>query len=101
MKKDLTAKRCFNHHSREAVARCPECMRFFCRECVTEQNQKMICAGCLQKDIIKKKSSFHLGAFIKKSVGVSLGFIFLWCCFYYLGRILIAIPSSFHEGFLP
>ena len=30
---DLLYQRCFNHVLREAVARCPECLRYFCREC--------------------------------------------------------------------
>src|SRR5580658_7631208 len=32
----LLDQRCFNHDLREAVAQCPSCKRFFCRECVTE-----------------------------------------------------------------
>jgi hypothetical protein len=29
-----------------------------------------------------------------------LGGILLWIFFYYLGQILIALPSAFHEGTL-
>jgi hypothetical protein len=28
------------------------------------------------------------------------GFLFLWMSFFYLGKLLLAIPSSFHEGTL-
>ncbi|MBT8374528.1 MAG: rhomboid family protein, partial [Deltaproteobacteria bacterium] len=34
--KDLALQRCNNHGQREAVARCPKCRRYFCRECITE-----------------------------------------------------------------
>src|SRR5438132_254763 len=45
----LARQRCLNHLNREAVARCPECKRFFCRECVTEHEDRLICAACLKK----------------------------------------------------
>ena len=40
-------QRCWNHESREAVCRCPECGRSFCRECVTEHDARLLCASCL------------------------------------------------------
>ncbi len=39
--------RCWNHEGREAVCRCPECGRSFCRECVTEHESRLLCASCL------------------------------------------------------
>lgn len=39
--------RCWNHEGREAVCRCPECGRSFCRECVSEHRSRLLCAGCL------------------------------------------------------
>src|ERR1043166_5979979 len=45
----LLQQRCLNHSFREAVARCPECKRYFCRECVTEHDDRLICAACLKK----------------------------------------------------
>jgi hypothetical protein len=42
---DITQQRCLNHMLREAVARCPECSRFFCRECITEHEDKVLCAS--------------------------------------------------------
>lgn len=41
-------QRCWNHESREAVCRCPLCGRSFCRECVTEHESRLLCAGCLK-----------------------------------------------------
>lgn len=45
----LIHQRCFNHATREAVARCPECSQFFCRECITEHDDRVICSACLKK----------------------------------------------------
>ena len=42
-------QRCFNHAGREAVARCPECGQFFCRECITEHEDRVLCSACLKK----------------------------------------------------
>ena len=42
-------QRCLNHLSREAAVRCPVCRNYFCRECVTEHDDRLVCAGCLNK----------------------------------------------------
>jgi hypothetical protein len=41
-------QRCTNHEMREAVCRCPLCRRSFCRECVTEHEDRLVCAACLR-----------------------------------------------------
>ena len=97
---DLTQQRCHNHMLREAVARCPECGRFFCRECITEHEDKVLCAACLRKRIEpaglrsdRFQGWFQMGQFL-------LGIIILYVVFYYTARILLALPSDFHEGTL-
>ena len=47
--RSLSLQRCFNHAHREAAARCPECTHFYCRECITEHDDRVICAACLRK----------------------------------------------------
>jgi hypothetical protein len=42
-------QRCWNHEDREAVCRCPECGRSFCRECVSEHQSRLLCAACLAR----------------------------------------------------
>ena len=100
MNQHLSKKRCFNHGPREAVARCPDCGRFFCRECITETKLKVVCSGCLTGQGSKQKKAPWLTSNLRKGLLVGTGFVFLWFCFYYLGRILMAIPQSFHDGFL-
>ncbi|MFC1462987.1 rhomboid family protein [Verrucomicrobiota bacterium] len=95
----IAQQRCFNHPGREAVARCPECERFFCRECITEHEDRVICAACL-------KTMAGQGRGKGRYSGVSLltrcllGFLVLWFVFFSVGRMLLRIPSSFHDGTL-
>ncbi len=96
---DLSRKRCFNHAGREAAAQCPECSRFFCRECVTEHEDRVLCAGCLPllKPEDEKKIKF---SFLFRSCSFIASVCLLWFIFYYLGQILLKLPASFHEGTL-
>jgi hypothetical protein len=45
---DLARQQCFNHPGREAGVRCPACHRDYCRECVTEHDDRYLCSGCLR-----------------------------------------------------
>ena len=93
----LATQRCFNHASREAVARCPECARFFCRECVTEHDDRAVCAACLKKlarvPLLRRRGVVHLVHFAQGTVSVLLA----WFCFYLIGEGLLLLPDSFHE----
>jgi hypothetical protein len=97
---DITQQRCRNHMQREAVARCPGCGGFFCRECITEHEDKVLCAACLRqlvepygKPSDRFRGLIRLGHFL-------LGILILYVLFYYLAQILVALPSDFHEGTL-
>lgn len=92
---------CLNHPLREAVAICKECARSFCRECIAEHDDRLICASCLQKltrAAVKPARRWPraLGALVKSIVG----FVLAWLCFYSVGRSLVQMPSTFHEDFL-
>lgn len=39
---------CLFHPLREAAARCPHCGGTFCRECVTDEDDKLACPPCLR-----------------------------------------------------
>ncbi|RJP24321.1 MAG: rhomboid family protein [Candidatus Abyssobacteria bacterium SURF_5] len=95
---DLSRQRCFNHAWREAVAQCLECHRYYCRECATEHEDRMICAPCLAKITGKKKKRKARLASLSRTVLWCSSFLIIWIFFYLLGRGLIALPSSFHEG---
>ena len=94
----LSQQRCFHHGRREAVARCPECKRFFCRECITEHEDRVICATCLKKLVGETVSETGRGAKVKLLFLAAMGFFCLWMIFYSLGHVLLSLPSSFHDG---
>ncbi|MEO7299509.1 MAG: rhomboid family protein, partial [Verrucomicrobiota bacterium] len=87
-----------NHLAREAVARCPECRFFFCRECIAEHDDRVICATCLKK-IVKasaaKRSPVHL---LKRLTFGAFGLVTAWLFFYWVGQGLLSIPTEFHDG---
>ena len=97
---DLLHQRCFNHVLREAVARCPECLRYFCRECVTEHDDRVLCAACLGHKF--DPAAFRRKRFsgFARMIHFLLGTMLIWIFFYYMGQLLLALPLSFHEGTL-
>ncbi len=97
-REELAHKRCFNHASREAAAQCRTCERFFCRECVTEHEGRVVCAQCLGKLTggVSDRRQGVLGLF--RWAGCILGVLCVWVFFYYLGKLLLRLPTSFHEG---
>src|SRR5580698_4142177 len=47
--RSLHHARCLFHPLREAAARCPHCGGTFCRECVTDEDDKLACPPCLRR----------------------------------------------------
>src|SRR5882724_11906637 len=71
---------CWNHEAREAVCRCPECGRSFCRECVTEHAARLLCAACLRKVMLATRPKQAGGRL--RQVGILAGGLFLsWVIF--------------------
>jgi hypothetical protein len=95
---DVSRQRCFNHYQREAVARCPECGQFYCRECITEHEDRVICAACLRKLAARPPRRRRVFAWVFRFGQCALGVMVLWFFFYLVGEQLLAIPASFHEG---
>src|SRR6266542_3698710 len=96
----LTHQRCLNHEFREAVARCPECRQFFCRECITEHEDGAVCAACLAKRARVPLFKRPVFARLKSAIQFLCGLTLVWFFFYLIGSALLALPSSFHEGTL-
>ncbi len=96
----LADQRCFNHAQREAVARCPSCENYFCRECITEHEDRVICAACLAKlariPLLRRRG---FAGFIRAGQCL-LGVMAAWFFFYLVGEILLSLPTAFHEGTL-
>ena len=94
----LAHQRCFHHSLREAVARCPECRQCYCRECITEHDDRVICATCLKKIAAGARTKRVAFAWAWPLVQASVGVVVVWFFFYFLGAALLSIPSSYHEG---
>jgi uncharacterized paraquat-inducible protein A len=96
----LIHQRCFNHATREAAARCPECHHFFCRECITEHDDRVVCTACLRKltrQPLTKRLAF---AKLFRLAQCLLGILLAWFFFFLIGEGLLKLPASFHEGTL-
>ena len=92
--------RCLHHAHREAVARCPECREFFCRECVAEHDDRVICSACLRKIAGKEARPRRSFAAVLRPVALLGGVFVAWFFFYLIGHWSSALPSKFHEGTL-
>ena len=94
----LSQHRCLNHAAREAVARCPECRRFFCRECVTEHEGRALCSACLVRlTQVAVKRAWGLGWLVAPLTTMT-GILVAWLFFYSVGNVLLSIPDDWHEG---
>ncbi len=96
----LAAQRCLHHSLREAVARCPECGLFFCRECITEHDERVICASCLKKIAQTAEKPVRRRLNLWPVLQGTGGLVLAWFVFYSIGRMFLALPDSFHDGSL-
>lgn len=96
----LSHQRCFNHGAREAVACCPGCARFFCRECVTDHDDRLLCAACLKSTSARAPSDRRRLSGVLHALQVAGGIALAWLFFYGVGQTLVRLPSAFHEGTL-
>ena len=89
-------QRCWNHEGREAVCRCPECGRSYCRECVTEHEARLLCASCLAAMDTRRRSRRSRGRGL--SLLLALGGILLaWVLFYGAGEAMILINARMEQ----
>jgi hypothetical protein len=100
MSTPLAKSGCSIHADRPATARCPSCRRFFCGECVTEHDGKLVCASCLgaamgaRRAVSPRRVAFHPAAWVQ--CGLALGIV--WALLYFFARFLGDIPDAFHDG---
>ena len=90
--------RCFNHEFREAACRCPICRRYFCRECVTEHDDRVLCVECLKTIVAGHAGRLSGVRRVLRGVLTVAGILTAWIFFYTIGRTLLLIPSTVHDG---
>lgn len=96
----LHQARCARHPAREAAARCVSCKGFFCRECATEHQHRILCADCLgrEEEVAQKKKNRLASA--GRMAALFISFCLVWTLFHTAGRILLNTPPQYHDGSL-
>jgi hypothetical protein len=96
----LAHQHCFHHAAREAVARCPDCRQYFCRECITEHDDRVVCSACLKKLTRPPLTQSLALVKILRCAQLAFGILLAWFFFFLIGEGLLKLPDSFHEGTL-
>ncbi len=92
----LVHQRCLHHAGREAASRCPGCRAFFCRECVTDHEGRLLCRRCLDGAARVARGRAGWWAEARWALAALAGALFTWATFYYAGSLLASLPSQFH-----
>lgn len=101
MSETISKSICLIHPTRAAAARCPECRRFFCGECITEHDGRLTCAQCLRDEGNGKggeQKPNRLLGLIAPALQLGIGMVLIWSFFYFIARFLMLIPATFHDG---
>jgi hypothetical protein len=85
-------QRCWNHEGREAVCRCPECGRSFCRECVTEHQSRLLCAACLTRLAHQAAPESAMQRAVP-AVLLAAGLVLAWLIFFGAGEGILAMAG--------
>lgn len=106
----LASTTCVIHEERPAAARCPSCERFFCSECITEHDGRLSCASCLAREHSgseellsegeKISTARRAGPWVATAMQALLALVLCWSIYYSLARLLMLIPTNFHDGTL-
>ena len=86
-------QRCWNHESREAVCRCLQCGRSYCRECVTEHESRFLCAPCLRNTAQAKAGGPSRLRRVAPALMTAAGVVLAWAIFFGTAESLITITE--------
>lgn len=95
---NLKNLKCENHQEREAAVRCPGCYLFFCRECATEHNGRLLCLGCLKNNLATSDGIVKRSGILVLTVIFIASLFASWYFFYIIGIALASIPQDYHNG---
>ena len=88
--------RCWNHEAREAVCRCPGCSRGFCRECVAEHEQRLLCAACLRAAVQISAASPRKRVLARVALAVA-GILLAWLVFFAIGEAILTYTGRVEQ----
>ena len=92
----LVHQRCEHHPGRQAASRCPSCRGYFCRECVTDHDGRLLCRRCLAASTAVSANGRSWFARLRWVAAAVVGTLFTWAVFYYAGSMLASLPSQIH-----
>ncbi len=98
---DLTRRKCRQHPFREAAARCTGCGRYYCRECVSEHRERMLCAECLRGESAPPSARRRPFVAARAVLRLAAGVLVAWLFFHLLGQVLLRLPDTFHPARAP
>lgn len=92
---------CAIHADRHAGARCPQCKEFYCNECITEHEGRLICAACLSAPddstaSVRKRT--QIWSFLSLLLQATLALMICWLIFFLFAQTLGDMPNEFHDG---
>lgn len=93
----LALQRCFHHEDREAVSRCPNCARFFCRECVLPHEGRLLCSTCILSLFEQSSKAEEVGRAPRGNAQLflaALALVLVWLVFYLAGWTLLQMRST-------
>lgn len=97
----LALQRCFHHEDREAVSRCPNCGRYFCRECVSPHEGRLLCSPCIlslaeQTEALQDVSGQRQRILraVGQPIGAVLTLVLIWLIFYIVGWIIVQLRPT-------
>lgn len=89
-------EKCWYHAARAAAARCPECEKYYCRECITEHEGQVICATCLDALTTEEEREEQASGLFSIVYGL-LGMLLSWLLFYVISRSLIELSKPLRK----
>jgi hypothetical protein len=88
--------RCWNHEAREAVCRCPGCSRGFCRECVAEHEQRLLCAACLRAAVHTQPATSGNRLLARIALAVA-GLLLAWVVIFLIGEAILTYTGRLEQ----
>ena len=90
-------RRCHNHRERQAACRCPGCGFDFCRECVTEHDERLLCSRCMLQSTAGHAHRRARGGVLPR-IGIGLaGILAAWMFFFLVGEFATTMLAPKHE----
>ena len=89
-------QRCWNHEGREAVCRCPQCGRSFCRECVAEHEMRFLCAACLRAVLQTRPARTRRNRFAPAALALG-GILLAWVILFSAGEAVMTFTGRLEQ----